>query len=55
MERSLPIVASTNSFQLVYADERSTLAHMSGLAEMVKTRGGLQSIEFVTLREMLTR
>jgi hypothetical protein len=42
-------------FQLVYADERSTLAHMNGLAEMIRTRGGLQSIEFRTLREMLTR
>lgn len=43
------------SFQLVYSDERSTLAHMRGLAEMIRMRGGLQAIEFQTLREMLTR
>jgi len=41
--------------KLIYADERSTFAHMSGLREMLRTRGGIQNIEFATLRKMLIR
>jgi hypothetical protein len=41
--------------KLIYADERSTFAHMSGLREMLRTRGGIKKIQFDILRKMLIR
>lgn len=54
-DEAISTVMSLAYNELVYADERSSLAHMRGLQEMIKTRGGLKSIEFRTLREMLIR
>jgi len=41
--------------QLIYADRRSVLAHMRGLREMLRTRGGIENVSLSPLRKMLVR
>ena len=41
--------------QSIYADQRSTMAHMRGLRDMIQTRGGIHNITFELLRKMLLR
>jgi hypothetical protein len=41
--------------ELVYSDKRSTIAHMTGVRDMMKTRGGLGSIQIPVLRMMVMR
>lgn len=54
-EESIAAVMSLAYNELVYSDEKSTLAHMRGLREMVRTRGGIHNITFPLLRKMLLR
>ena len=41
--------------QLIYADKKSVLAHMRGLREMLRTRGGIEGVSLPPLRKMLMR
>ncbi|EPE34913.1 hypothetical protein GLAREA_10608 [Glarea lozoyensis ATCC 20868] len=41
--------------ELVYSDTRSTNAHMTGVRDMLKCRGGIESIQVPVLRMMLMR
>lgn len=52
---AIAAVMSLTNNELIYADERSTLAHIRGLRDMIKTRGGIANIHFPILRMMLLR
>ncbi|CZR64612.1 uncharacterized protein PAC_14510 [Phialocephala subalpina] len=54
-EEAIAAVMSLAYNELVYSDEKSTLAHMRGLREMVRTRGGIHNITFPLLRKLLLR
>jgi len=41
--------------QLVYADKKSVLAHMSGLRSMIRTKGGIQNVQIGMLRKLIAR
>ncbi|KAL2070298.1 hypothetical protein VTL71DRAFT_13324 [Oculimacula yallundae] len=39
----------------IYSDQKSTMAHMRGLRDMIRTRGGINNIHFGLLRKMILR
>jgi hypothetical protein len=41
--------------ELVYSDTRSTNAHMTGVRDMLKCRGGIESIQVPVLKMMIMR
>ncbi|PVH69501.1 hypothetical protein DL98DRAFT_661640 [Cadophora sp. DSE1049] len=54
-DESIAAVMSLASNESIYSDQRSTMAHMRGLRDMIQTRGGIDSISFGLLRKMLLR
>ncbi|KAF4637223.1 hypothetical protein G7Y89_g845 [Cudoniella acicularis] len=54
-DEAIAAVMSLAYNELVYADKTSVVAHLKGLREMLRTRGGIQNIHFKALRMMLMR
>ncbi|KAH8651569.1 hypothetical protein BGZ60DRAFT_420744 [Tricladium varicosporioides] len=54
-DEAIGAVMSLAYNELVYADCRSVIAHLNGLREMVRSRGGLENITFKILRIMMMR
>ncbi|RDL32434.1 uncharacterized protein BP5553_08890 [Venustampulla echinocandica] len=54
-DEAIAAVMSLAYNELIYADKRSTLGHMIGLREMIRTRGGLENVRLSELRVMLMR
>ncbi|KAG9233343.1 hypothetical protein BJ875DRAFT_464418 [Amylocarpus encephaloides] len=54
-DQAIAAVMSLAYNELVYADQRSTVAHMRGIRDMVRTRGGISCLSLPFLRMMLMR
>ncbi|KAH6662778.1 hypothetical protein B0J14DRAFT_610169 [Halenospora varia] len=54
-DEAIGAVMSLAYNELVYADKRSVIAHLNGLREMIRSRGGLENIKFRQLRIMMMR
>ncbi|KAG4441347.1 hypothetical protein IFR05_003161 [Cadophora sp. M221] len=54
-DESIAAVMSLASNEAIYSDQRSTIAHMRGLRDMIESRGGMENINFGLLRKMLLR
>ncbi|KAH7411373.1 hypothetical protein BKA64DRAFT_704478 [Cadophora sp. MPI-SDFR-AT-0126] len=54
-DESIAAVMSLASNESIYSDQRSTMAHMRGLRDMIQTRGGVNNLNFGLLRKMLLR
>ncbi|KAH7355321.1 hypothetical protein BKA65DRAFT_498137 [Rhexocercosporidium sp. MPI-PUGE-AT-0058] len=54
-DESIAAVMSLASNEAIYSDQRSTMAHMRGLRDMIESRGGIDNVNFGLLRKMLLR
>jgi hypothetical protein len=54
-DEAIAAVMSLAYNELIYSDKESVVAHMRGLREMLRTRGGIESVSLGVVRKMLAR